>query len=246
MPKFVVGRVARNSAWLVAMLALVGLAVASIVLIAGPLQLPPDLKDRSAISGALGGLFALLAAIIAISAGLWINSSDFKAEQAVKADTAQLRASLRMILIKGAGLTQQPEPIKPKDEFKKELEVVSKFANSTTGLGFWSHVERRSADAGDRPEDWRIFFFYIALLLDAGASSDRASEVFHSAAWLEDVLSKLVTRDLDAISGYVANLTGALGSARASNDVLLQGMAATYGKGSRFDPMASQAAPNQS
>jgi hypothetical protein len=238
-----VAGVARNSAWLVAGLALVGLAVAVIILFLGPIALPLDLKDRSSISGALGGLFALLAAIIAITAGLWLNSSDFKAEQAVKADTARLRASLRMILIKGAGLTTRVDPIKPRGEFKKELEVISNFANSTTGFGFQSLVERRSKEAGDGPEDWRLFFFNIAQLLDAGDSADRATEVFQSAAWLDEVLSTLTTRDIDSISRYVANLTNALGTFRASgqsDDVLLKGMASVYGKGSRPDPQTTK------
>jgi hypothetical protein len=237
--------IARNSGWLVAILALIGLGIAAyIIFIAGPFQMPTDITDRAPVGGAIGGLFGLLAAIVAISAAMWINSSDFKAEQAVKKDTAMLRASLRMILIKGAGLTQSGEIKNPAEVFKDELEGVACFANSTTGFGFWSHVENRSEEReakGGGGEDWRVFYLYMAQLLDAGSGPGKIGTLLHSAAWLEELLATLTTSDIDDISRYVSNLTGALGKARASKDGLLQGMAKTYGRGSKHDPLAHAA-----
>ncbi|HJP89841.1 MAG TPA: hypothetical protein VJ850_12470 [Candidatus Limnocylindrales bacterium] len=239
--------IARNSGWLVAVLAVLGLLSAAYVLASGPFALPTDLADRAPISGSVGGLFALLAAIVAISTASWINSSDFKAEQEVKADSSRLRASLRMILIKGAGLTASGVSRDPAEVFDKELETISAFVNSTTGFGYWSHVEKRSEQkekGGGGGEDWRIFFLYVAQLLDCASDKDRLGTLLHSAAWLDALLADMTTADIDAISRYVADLTGALGKAEASKDTLLAGMAKTYGRGSKFDPFANAKRPS--
>jgi hypothetical protein len=222
---------------LVTTLTLVALGVAAyVIFLAGPFQMPSDIKDRAPIGGSIGGLLGLLAAIVAITTAMWINSADFKAEQAVKGDTARLRANLRMILTRGALISQRPNKVMIAETFEKELEAIVKFATSTTGFGFWSLIDSRSTEAakhGGGAEDWRMFFMTIANLLEAANETGDLFTLFSSAAWLEEQLSLLKVEDIDAISRYVSNLAGALGNGHATNDILLSSMIEVYGRGSK-------------
>lgn len=227
MRKFFVGRLARNSGWLVFLLALAGLALAVFILAAGPWALPPSIVDRASISSAIGGLFALITAIAAISAAVWINTSDFKAEQGVTEDTARVRAALRSILVKGVQLENSHRKGTSKT-FDKEREVINEFISSTTAFGYWSWMDHRSIQAGHASEGWRLFFFYFAQLLDACDKPENREVMMASAVRLEALLADLTRRDVNTISSYVADLTGALGVAAASGDTMLAALATRY------------------
>jgi hypothetical protein len=224
-------KVARWSPLLVAAVATVGLSISLLVLVwsgAGA-----ELSDRATVSGAIATAFALVAAIVAISAGVWVTTSDYKAEQAVKADTARIRAALRSILAKGALLTQKDAGQPVGLDFKTERKTLNDFLSSTTAFGYWAWVEDRGKKTPVGTEEpWRAFFLYVASLLDAGKTPADRAKMLRWAAELESLLATLKAAEIDRISSYVADLAGALGTARESSDTLLTAVRDVYGRGS--------------
>jgi hypothetical protein len=227
MRRIIAGQLARNSGWLIYLFAIAGLLTSVVILFGGGLSLPGNIVDRAQISGAIGGLFALIVAIVAISAAIWMNTSDFKAEQGVTSDTARVRAALRSILIKGVQL-ESAQREATTSTFKEEQKVINEFLTSTTAFGYWSWVDHRNIQAGHSSEAWRLFFFHFARLLGACQPPHDHDLLLSSAVAIEDLLATLSRRDVDTISSYVADLTGALGAASASSHWALAALAQRY------------------
>jgi hypothetical protein len=153
-------------------------------------------------------MFALFAAIVGISSVVWISTSDFTAELAVKADTARLRATLQSIIYKAA--QQSSRPIR--DTFQAEREAVTAFALSTSAWGYRKWVDRRRKPAASgAPDPWDSFFLKIAsLMLACEPPTDRSSLKLarESAIWLDELLLTLKRRDINSISAFARDLAG--------------------------------------
>jgi hypothetical protein len=149
----------------VILLATLGLVV-SLGILVNPLGLE-NIGERAQVSSAVSTLFALTAGIIAIAAAQWFGSSDFKAQEAVKADIARVLASLRSIMVKTAVMTQVDQSRETGLDFDAERKILNNFLSSTTAFAFWSWVaERDESTPEGTPEAWRLFFFTIAQLLE--------------------------------------------------------------------------------
>lgn len=201
------------------MVAILGLALSFIILFVSPAG--DNLAARADVSTAVATMFALFAAIAAVTAVVWIESSDYRAEQAVKADTAQVRAALRSIMVKWAVL-QRPDRDTCLD-IAAERKVLNDFLSTTTAFGYWSWAEERgeAAEEGTTNEPWRAFFLYIAYLLDASERPGDNAPV-DLAVQLEDLLADLTRADINKISSYVADLAGVLGRATDSTNPVLR------------------------
>jgi hypothetical protein len=217
-------RFSRSGPAVVALLAIVGLSVSLIVLILP--EAGDTLPDRAQVSAAIAGIFALFAAIVAVSAGLWVTTSDYKAEQAVKQDIARLRSALRSIMSKGALLSQTGGPKSPSEHFKTELETVNTFLSSTSAFGFWTWVEERGRTTpSGTAEPWRVYFLGLGSLL-------MAEEIGGAVRWASDIestLASLRSGDISRISSKMAHLTGVLGGAKESDDIILASVREVYG-----------------
>jgi hypothetical protein len=149
----------------VILLATLGLVV-SLGILVNPLGLE-NIGERAQVSSAVSTLFALTAGIIAIAAAQWFGSSDFKAQEAVKADIARVLASLRSIMVKTAVMTQVDQSRETGLDFDAERKILNNFLSSTTAFAFWSWVAERDESTGaGTPEAWRLFFFTITQLLE--------------------------------------------------------------------------------
>jgi hypothetical protein len=172
---------------LVIVLAALGLVASSATLVFN-LFGQASIPDRAQVSGAVGTLFTLAAGIVAIAAVGYYGSSDFKAEQAVKEDTARLLATLRSIIMKHAFLTQYKASRETGLDFATERKVLSDFLCSTTAFAYWAWVGHKDTETGPgAPEPWRVFFLYINDVLDA----NQRGRTIALAADKEEVLARL-------------------------------------------------------
>ena len=221
-------RFSRHSPTLIAAMAMAGLVISIFFLFWA--EVGSNLAARADVSAAVATMFALFAAIAAVSTVVWISTSDYKAEQAVKADTARLRAALRSIMIKGAWLSQKQGQETCLD-FTKERETINEFLTSTTAFGYWSWVEERGeSTAVGTTEPWRAFFLYISRLLDACEPGGNDGMIC-CAVQVEKMLAELKRGDVNTISSYVADLADVLGTASESKDVVLSSVASVCEKG---------------
>src|SRR5260221_14688419 len=88
-----------------ALAVLAGIATLAILVLPTGLQ-GSVIADRAQIGAAISSAFALILSILAIIITARVSSSDFRAEEDVKAQTAQLLASLRSIMVKSVHLSQ--------------------------------------------------------------------------------------------------------------------------------------------
>ena len=235
-------RIASNSPLLVAALAIVGLSLSI-----GILLVPAagdDLAARASVSTAIATVFALFAAIVAVSAGVWVTSSDYRAREAVKTDTARLRVALKIILYKSAVLSQKsPSTINPaSDTFKAEREFLSEFALSTTSFAYmsWALAVTEDAKAGT-PDQRRILFLAIASLVEACEPPVDRAGVATWAVQVDSILASMEAGDLKRITdsvNFAETLAGedrtkiarTVESAVGSSDALLGAMGNVYGR----------------
>jgi hypothetical protein len=219
-------RFSQLSPGLVAILAVVGIFVSIFFLLWS--RVGTDLGDRANVSTAVATMFALFAAIAAVSSLVWVESSDYRAQQSVKADTARLRAALRSIMVKTAVLTQYSD--KPDHrtciDFKDERDAIHQFLGSTTAFGYWVWIEKRGVEARGvgKSNPWGSFFARFAYLLN---ECDANGMTVH-AVQIEKFLASLRREDVHQISTDMTDLAGVLGTAKESTDTLLAGIAATY------------------
>jgi hypothetical protein len=204
----------------------------SLVILVSPLgSSGTELSARATLSGAVSGVFGVILGIIAIIVASRVSSSDYKAEEDVKAKTAELLACLRSIIIKAIALTQtQPDTGRPVT-FTREKDTLNKFLNSTTGFAYWSWAGDRSEAAQGKPEEWRVFFLRFFEILNSDDASDYRKMIPHAFA-IEEMLTALSKRDMLHISGYVSDLSGAIGGFRQSRetDTLVKAAWEVYGR----------------
>jgi len=210
------------------LLAIVGMLLTLSLLLLPSLNLPPDWANRAQVSAAISSAFALILSIVAIVVSVRVSSSDYRAEQDVRAQTVQLLASLRSIDVKGAVLTQKRAGESSSIDFKKEREMINDFLSSTTAFAFWSWAGYKSEQAGDKPEGWRIFFLDLAYILDESDTEFRS--MMHYSVEVENLLIQLSTSDIQKISQYVLDLSKAVGTFKDSREknVLLKAISEVF------------------
>jgi hypothetical protein len=221
---------ARSSPFLVALVALVGLGLSFFILV-----LPAaggNLADRADVSAAIATMFALIAAIVAVSAAVWVTTSNYRAEQNAKKDIPRIRATLQSIMYKGA-LDQRITP----NIFEMEREAVSEFVSSTTSWGLRKWVAMRTPPATGTPDPWNGFFLRTTSLLLACEPPEDRHAILTSASALDGLLGTLEKRDIKTIITLAGDLTGDIGTPAAvslgDRDVLLSSVAAVYGESDR-------------
>lgn len=163
-----------------------------------------------------------------------VSSSDYKAEQDVKADTARLLASLRSIMAKGAAVRSlKPPEAKKSPDFRQELKVVNDFLSSTTAFAYWSWEGHTSGSMKGLPERWTLFFLYLVYILD---SDDDYRKTMAYAAGVEELLTSLSKHDIRSISSYISDLEKAVGDFKVSHQmsVLIKDVHEGYDK--HMDP----------
>jgi hypothetical protein len=186
-----------------ALAVLAGIATLAILVLPTGLQ-GSVLADRAQVGAAISSAFALILSILAIIITARVSSSDFRAEEDVKAQTAQLLACLRCIIVKGARLSKLPPNTPANIDFKFERTLLSGFLTSTTAFAYWSWVAHKSQVAKDRSEKWRTFFLDLVGILDV---EDADHQLMRKRAIdLERLLDELRTRDIAQIAGYVSDL----------------------------------------
>jgi hypothetical protein len=181
--------------------------------------------------------FALLLSIMAIIVSACVSSSDFRAEEDVKAHTARLLATLRSMMAKGAVLSQMPPGAPLPLGFTHERTFLSDFLTSTTGFAYWSWAGNKSQAAKDKPEEWRVFFLNLINIL--GAEDANFRSMMRGAIVLETMVTGLSKDDIRKIASYVADLSSAVSGFQDSQkkDVLISAVFEIYGKS---DPQAEQ------
>jgi hypothetical protein len=214
---------------LVLILAILSGLLALVVLILPLGNAGSELSNRATVSSAVSTTFALISGVIAILVTARVSSTDYQAEQNVKADTAKLLASLRSIMLKGALFSQKAAKTNAAPDFTNELKSINEFLSSTTAFAFWSWEGYKSALAEERPESWRLFFMYLAELLD---SKDNFRNMISRAVEIETLLTSLTKKDIRRISQYTSDLAKAVGKFQESrtNSLLINAVASVYEK----------------
>ena len=201
---------------------------ASVVILFMPLgEVGVDLSTRATLSSAISTSFALVSGIIAIIIVTKVSSSDYKAEQDLKADTARLLASLRSIMTKGAVRSLKPPGAKKSPDFKQELKVVNDFLSSTTAFAYWSWEGYKSKGKEGQPEPWRHFFLYLIDILD---SDDNYRKMMDCAVAIEELLTSLSKHDIRSIGRYISDIEEAVGDFKESrqHSILIKAITEIY------------------
>lgn len=159
---------------------------------------------------------ALILGVLALVIALIVESADYKAQQNLKTDIANLLISLNWMLL-DAGLTAG-QGSKPAD-LDIERSRVREFLNSTSGFALYGLVHDKSREAGDRGSPWRILF---AQLWEIATTSD-ASARLHRALDAQATLKLLTRKDLRAMAQRLQNIESgiALFSKTQAEDVLI-------------------------
>lgn len=186
----------------------IALAVAAVAVAIGVFFFPPNVVEewswRASIGSSLTTAIALMLGAIALLVTARVESSDYKAEQQTKIDLAELLAALAMILNKGAlGRTGQIKNV----DFSEEVKRIEIFSMSTTSFAMYNLLARKSRIAGNKGEEWRLFFVYIA---EITSNTQDLGLVVNRAVRLQQMLIKLTRRDLHYIGYSVANLVAGI------------------------------------
>lgn len=142
-----------------------------------------------------------------------LSSSDYKAEEKVKTDTAKLLSALRSMMHKGALSSQTKDKI----DISHEKKAISEFTISQTGLAYYSWVDEKSSEAnaeGRTGESWRLFFLYLAELSNASHPYSAAKR----AADVEILFDQLTDEDFSRISEFNSDLIAAIANNSKNRD----------------------------
>lgn len=172
-------------------------------------------SDVVAVVSAGVALLALFVSLYASFVSQRIATSDFKAAETVKSETAQFIAVLRSLVIKGVVYSQQNKEKRDSSDFegfidtRPEREAIEKFMNSPTALAYYSFVAKKSKIArgsGKNEEEWRTFFLLLAELQHTNHPWHAAK----SAAQLERMFDGIREEDFREMANYLSDLPKAI------------------------------------
>ncbi|HEY1352709.1 MAG TPA: hypothetical protein VGF67_24105 [Ktedonobacteraceae bacterium] len=202
--------------------------LATVVILLVPLAIPSsDLANRAQVSAMVSSTSALILSIIAIISTARVSSSDYQAQQEVKATTARLLAIFRSIIVKGVVLSQKSGATTSPLNFEQEKAALNEFLSSTSAFAYWSWEGYKGQRVqGDEP--WRVFFLKLIDILDTEDPQFRT--MISRAFELEELLTKLTPRDMEKICHYVADLSQAIGDfeTSAEADILINAAKKVY------------------
>ena len=165
-------------------------------------------------------ILSIIAILISLSSALYtgflsekLSSSDYKAKEQVKADTARLLSSLRSMMHKGALSSTTKDEI----DISYEKNAISEFLTSQTGLAYYAWVDEKSSEAdakGRTGELWRVFFLYLAELSNASHPYSAARR----AADVEILFDQLTEEDISKISEFNSDLIKAIANNSKNRD----------------------------
>jgi len=158
-------------------------------------------------------------------------TSDFKAVETVKSDTAQVIAVLRSLIIKGVVFSQQDKKSRNDPTYERfvdnstERKALESFMNSPTALAYYAHVAKKSKaarEAGNKGEEWRTFFLQLAELRYTSNPWHAAK----AAARLEKMFDQITEEDIAGIANGLDDLPRAirLVISEREHDVLMNAM----------------------
>lgn len=142
-----------------------------------------------------------------------LSSSDYRATQQVKSDTARLLATLRSLMYKGALSRTESQDF----DISPEKAVIAEFLTSQTGFAYRSLVYEKHSKAeaeGRKEEPWRLFFLYLAEL----SNSDDAYSAACRAADVELLFDQLTENDISKIAEFNSDLVKAIANNPKSRD----------------------------
>lgn len=154
-----------------------------------------------------------IVAIFATRASYEVSSSDYRAEQQVKSDTAVLLSTLRSIMHKSGILIAREDSV----DISYETKMISNFLTSETGLAYSAWVNERSVNAheeGRSGEIWRLFFLYLAEL---SVMTDPYSAA-HRAADIELLFDELTEEDIKRIAAFNSDLVKTIAGMSENRD----------------------------
>lgn len=185
-----------------------------------PAKVIEEWSWRASIGSSLTTAIALMLGAIALLITAKVESSDYKAEQQIKSDIAEILSVLSMILHKGA--LARTIKIKTVD-FSEQIKRIEIFANSTTGFAIYNLVASKSKLSPGKNEEWRLFFFYIAEIV---SEPTQIGLVINRAVRIQGLLLKLRHNDLRVISNSVNNLVDGIRNFEAAlqENVLVKAM----------------------
>lgn len=148
-----------------------------------------------------------------------LASSDHRAAEQVKSDTARLLASLKSIADKLA-LASQGDSV----EFSQERETMSEFINSPTSFAYraWIRGKYRAVTREEREEkdlwDWKTWGNFFLHLSDL--SSPRSTPTNYATMEVLNSLQTLTDKDLQDIRAYNVKLIRAIASDPVDGHIL--------------------------
>jgi hypothetical protein len=161
---------------------------------------------------------SLLALVVSLTSHFFTRrsaTSDFKAVETVKSDTAQVIAVLRSLIMKGVVFSQQDKTRRDDPSYERfvdnntERKALESFMNSPTALAYYAHVAKKSREAreaGDRGEEWRTFFLQLAEL----RYTTHPWLAAKAAARLEKMFDGITEDDIAAIANSLDDLPRAI------------------------------------
>ncbi len=163
--------------------------------------------DLYEISSVVAIIISVLVAFDARRTKYKFSTSDYRAQQQVKSDTAILLSSLRSIMYKGvlSLLTKNPVDISP------EKKAISNFLMSPTSFAYSAWVNEqsdRSDEADKESESWRLFFLYLAEISDMPDAHRAAMK----AARIESLFDQLTRKDIKRIADFNSDLAESIGN----------------------------------
>lgn len=166
---------------------------------------------------------ALILGALALLIALIVESADYKAQQNLKTDIANLLISLNWIILdSGLAAGQGSKPA----DLGAEQTSVRDFLNSTSAFALYGLVHDKSREAGNRSSAWRILF---AQLWEIATTSDTSARL-HRALEAQATLKQLTRADLRAMAQQLQDIESgiALFSKTQTEDVLITATAQVF------------------
>ena len=162
----------------------------------------PDTRSRPEKLAPLFSLLALALSAIATFEARRLATSDFQAGEQVKANAAQLAATMISLVHKGSLASFMPDATSALD-MSAEREAISSFLTSPSAMAYHMFASKRSASAGQgQPEEWRVFNYNLHRIL----GSDDPRETVREAHAILSLLETLDESQIDSMTAFMDNL----------------------------------------
>ncbi|MGD0179290.1 MAG: hypothetical protein ABSC15_05690 [Terriglobales bacterium] len=169
-------------------------------------------SDIIALVSAVVAVVALFVSLYAAHVTRQVATSGFQSAERVKSDTANLVVALRGIMIKAALYTTDDPKTRDDEQradsidIRPEKAAIQSFLTSSTAIAYYDFAAKRSKKAGEKEEEWRIFFLTLVTLL----RTDNTYSAGVQAAKLEKMFDTVSEEDLKGMSSGLGDLVGSI------------------------------------